>query len=197
MDQIPANPKVSICKGTQAGGKWIPQDSPTHGGTSLFGSGSFSLQSLFRLQTTEHPRHFQKATKAHPMNSQDTSNEQPRHNQGTSKEHATKRQRRKTPEEHEIIVAEPRHIQGTSNSCGTQAHPRSYPRHRYWLKVLMERPQPKPTEQRGVAHHFGDGGARANLRAISSGLTGFPLPLAWSTHRWLLFLLSCHCIFIH
>ena len=75
------------------------------------------------------------------MNSQDTSNEQPRHNQGTSKEHATKRQRRKTSEEHEI-VAEPRHIQGTSNSCGTQAHPRSYPRHRYWLKVLMEGPNP-------------------------------------------------------
>ena len=28
-------------------------------------------------------------------------------------------------------------------------------------------------------------GSPCNLRAISSGLTGFPLPLAWSTHRWL------------
>ena len=138
-------------------------------------------------------KHFQKATKAHPMNSQDTSNEQPRHNQGTSKEHATKRQRRKTSEEHEI-VAEPRHIQGTSNSCGTQAHPRSYPR---WLKVLIEGPNPnKPTEQRGVAHHFGDGepvqpaGYKLRADGVSSspGLEHPPVAL---------FLLSCHCIFIH
>lgn len=141
------------------------------------------LQSLFRLQTTEHPRHIQKATKAHPMNSQDTSNEQPRHNQGTSKEHATKRQRRKTSEEHEI-VAEPRHIQGTSNSCGTQAHPRSYPRHRYWLKVLIEGPNPNLLSSEASLIILGMG-SPCNLRAISSGLTGFPLPLAWSTHRWL------------
>ena len=163
MDQIPANPKVSICKGPK------PE---VNGSRRILGS--FSLQSLFRLQTTEHPRHIQKATKAHPMNSQDTSNEQPRHNQGTSKEHATKKQRRKTSEEHEI-VAEPGHIQGTSNSCGTKAHPRSYPRHRYWLKVLIEGPNPNLLSSEASLIILGMG-SQCNLRAISSGLTGFPLP---------------------
>ena len=122
------------------------------------------------------------------MNSQDTSNEQPRHNQGTLEEHATKRQRRKTSEEHEI-VAEPRHIQGTSNSCGTQAHPRSYPRHRHWLKVLIEGPNPNLPSSEASLIILGMG-SPCNLRAISSGLTGFPLPLAWSTHRWLDFYLA-------
>ena len=194
MDQIPANPKVSICKGPKPevnGSRRIllPMEEPVFSGqghslcSHCFGFRQPSIQGTSRRQ----PRHIQWTAK----HIQWAAKTQPRHIEGTCNQDTTKE-----------------NIRGTWNSCGTQAHPRNIKQLRNQgtskelskASILVEsidrRPQPKPTEQRGVAHHFGDGEPvqPAGYKLWADGASSSPglehPPVA-------LFLRSCHCIFIH